>query len=136
MPRHVTRDSLLDAFFQRFVEIFRVPAEMSCDGWYSLADVSKLLGYENARAARNLIPETEISNGGRSVSETGVVYLALKARPTEIVAKVREVSQLAIMDLLSARDETPARMYELCDEIRSLLDKFAPRNRRGDSFSL
>lgn len=136
MSQLVTRSSLLNAFFQRFIEIFHVPAEMPSNGWYSLANVAKMLGYENVKAARKIVPETEIASGGRAVSETGIVYLALKARPTAVAAKVREVCQLAIADVLFTGDESPARLYELCDELRSVIDKFAPQKRPGDSFCL
>lgn len=137
MSQLVTRSSLLDAFFQRFIELFQAPAEMpGGSDFYSLASVAKMLGYENQKVARKLIPETELAYNGRAISETGIVYLALKARPSAIAAKVREVCQLAISDVLFADDESPARLYELCDEIRCVLDRFAPQKRPGDSFCL
>lgn len=136
MSQLVTRTSLLGAFFQRFIEIFHAPAEMPDNGWYSLLGVARMLGYENVKEARKLVPETELASNGKAVSEAGIVYLALKARPTAIASKVREICQLTIADLLFSGEESPARMYELCDEIRALLDRFAPQKRPGDSFSL
>lgn len=137
MPQFVTRASLLDAFFQRFIELFHVPDEIpGSDDAYSLSSVARMLGYENVKAARKIVPETELGGNGKAVSKTGIVFLALRAKPTAIASKVREICQLTLADVLFAGDESPVRLYELCDEIRALLDRFAPQTRRGDSFCL
>lgn len=126
MAQIVTRASLLAAFFQRFIEVFHLPPEMPEQGWYALNGVAKMLGYSSAKDARKLLPENEASPNGRAVSEAGVVRLALLARPTAIASKVREISSLAISDVLFEDCNEAARVYELCAEIRQVIDRFAP----------
>lgn len=136
MARIVTRESLLAAFFQKFVEEFYMPPEMPDEGWYSLAHVAKMLGYASAKEARSLLSENEIASNGRAVSIAGIARLAFSAKPATIAAKAREIARLAIMDALFEDCNEAARVYELCAEIRQVLDRFAPKTRPGDSFCL
>ncbi len=130
------RTALIGALFQRLAVDFNFPSDSSMPGWYPLAAIARIFGYSSIKRAKTMLPLEEIGECGRTVSELGVVILAIRSQARNVVEKVREICLLTIAEIILPQSREKIMVSELCAEIRDVLDRFSAREGLGASFSL
>lgn len=130
------RAALISAFFRRLSRDFNFPSDVATPGWYPLAVIARLFGYSSAKSARTVLPLEEIGDSGKTVSELGVVILAIRSQARSVMEKVREICLLTMAEIMLPQAREKMVVSELCAEIRGVLDRFSAREGLGAPFSL
>ncbi len=130
------RTALIGAIFQRLAVDFNFPSDKSTPGWYPLAAIARIFGYSSVKSAKTMVPLDEIGDCGRTVSELGVVILAIRSQSRNVAEKVREVCFVTAAEIIIPQSREKMMVNELCAELRDVLDRFSAREGLGASFSL
>lgn len=130
------RTALTGALFRRLATDFNFPANRLTPGWYPLAAIARIFGYSSAKSAKMALPPEEIGDSGKTVSELGVVILAISSQARSVAEKVREICLLTMAEIVLPQSRERVMVSELCAEIRDVLDRFSAREGFGASFSL